>query len=47
METRNMQKTQKHKMRNICENAKIAKVAALQQVQYKVLQYGLYMPIET
>jgi hypothetical protein len=29
------------------ENAKIAKVAALQQVQYKVLLYGLYAPIET
>jgi hypothetical protein len=27
--------------------AKIAKVAALQQVQYKVLLYGLYVPIET
>jgi hypothetical protein len=27
-----------------CENAKIA---ALQQVQYKVLLYGLYMPVET
>jgi len=31
----------------MCENAKIAKVAALQQVQYKVLRYGLYAPIET
>jgi len=29
------------------ENIKIVKVAALQQVQYKVLQYGLYVPIET
>jgi len=29
------------------ENAKITKVTALQQVQYKVLQYGLYVPIET
>jgi hypothetical protein len=29
------------------ENAKIAKVVALQQVQYKVLLYGLYAPIET
>jgi hypothetical protein len=37
------------KMRNVrkCENAKIANVAVLQQVQYKVLQYGLYTPIET
>jgi hypothetical protein len=26
---------------------KIMKVAALQQVQYKVLWYGLYAPIET
>jgi hypothetical protein len=40
-------------MREICEmhktrkNAKIVKVAALQQVQYKVLRYGLYAPIET
>jgi len=34
----------KHK---ICKNAKITKVTALQQVQYKVLQYGLYVPIET
>jgi hypothetical protein len=43
----------KHEMREICEMcetceiAKIAKVTALQQVQYKVLQYGLYAPIET
>jgi hypothetical protein len=29
------------------KNTKIAKVAALQQVQYKVLLYGLYAPIET
>jgi len=29
------------------ENAKIAKVVALQQVQYKVLLYGLYAPVET
>jgi hypothetical protein len=29
------------------ENAKIAKVVALQQVQYKVLLYGLYVPVET
>jgi len=28
-------------------NAKIVKVAALQQVQHKVLLYGLYAPIET
>jgi len=34
----------KHEVR---ENAKIAKVAALQQVQYKVLLYGLYVPVET
>jgi hypothetical protein len=35
---------QNHKMCKIC---KIVKTAALQQVQYKVLQYGLYAPIET
>jgi hypothetical protein len=29
------------------ENAKIAKVVVLQQVQYKVLLYGLYAPVET
>jgi uncharacterized lipoprotein NlpE involved in copper resistance len=40
-------KTRKRETRDICENAKIAKVTALQQVQYKVLQYGLYAPIET
>jgi len=37
----------KREIREMRENAKIAKVAALQQVQYKVLQYGLYAPIET
>jgi hypothetical protein len=44
METRNMGKCETC---NICENVKIAKVTTLQQVQYKVLRYGLYMPIET
>jgi len=43
-EMRGNAKTQKRKNR---ENAKIAKVATLQQVQYKVLLYGLYAPIET
>jgi hypothetical protein len=33
--------------RENAKTAKIAKVATLQQVQYKVLLYGLYAPIET
>jgi len=37
----------KHEMRKICKNTKIAKITVLQQVQYKVLRYGLYVPIET
>jgi len=37
-------KTRKARKR---ENAKIAKVVALLQVQYKVLLYGLYAPVET
>jgi len=49
-ETRENAKCEKCDVRDMCENAKcakIAKVAALQQVQYKVLLYGLYAPIET
>jgi hypothetical protein len=39
-----MPKRQHHKNTKI---AKIAKVVTLQQVQYKVLLYGLYTPLET
>jgi hypothetical protein len=46
-ETQNVQYMRKHKIREMHGNTKIMKVAALQQVQYKVLQYGLYAPIET
>jgi len=52
-EMRNMRKTRKCEnaryMRKceMLESAKITKVAVLQQVQYKVLQYDLYAPIET
>jgi hypothetical protein len=48
-EMQNTRDALKREMREIREheNAKIVKVAALQQVQYKVLLYGLYAPIET
>jgi hypothetical protein len=42
MVAQNMQDAQK------CKNGNMRKkIAMLQQVQYKVLQYGLYAPIET
>jgi hypothetical protein len=55
MRVRKMQTLWDPKMHVICEmcenvrylKCEIAKVAMLQQVQYKVLQYGLYTPIET
>jgi hypothetical protein len=37
----------KCEMRDVCEMLENAKIAALQQVQYKLLLYGLYVSIET